>query len=106
VSTSGEYSKSVAAPFQTEEQPPIRVSEVISALSYALGMTEGQPFGHSLRSCVFTMHIAEEIGLSRQAKSDLYYAALLKDAGCSSNASRLFQILGTDDIQAKRDVIY
>ncbi|MFL6465651.1 MAG: HD-GYP domain-containing protein [Bryobacteraceae bacterium] len=67
-------------------------------------MTEGQPFGHSLRSCVFAMHIAEEIGLSRQGKSDLYYAALLKDAGCSSNASRLFQILGTDDIQAKRDV--
>jgi hypothetical protein len=75
-----------------------------SALSYALDLTEGQPLGHSLRSCVFAMHIAEEIGLSRQAKSDLYYAALLKDACCSSNASRLFQILGTDDIRAKRDV--
>jgi putative nucleotidyltransferase with HDIG domain len=28
----------------------------------------------------------------------------MKDAGCSSNASRLFQIIGADEIKAKRDV--
>jgi hypothetical protein len=30
----------------------IRVSELISALSYALDLTEGRPMGHSVRACV------------------------------------------------------
>jgi len=50
------------------------------------------------------MRIAQQIGLPLDAQGDLYYALLMKDAGCSTNASRMFQILGTDDIQAKRDV--
>jgi putative nucleotidyltransferase with HDIG domain len=83
---------------------PIRVSEVISSLSFALDLTEGQPMGHSMRTCVIGMHIAREIGLPADSQGDLYYALLMKDAGCSTNASRMFQILGTDDIQAKRDV--
>jgi putative nucleotidyltransferase with HDIG domain len=96
----------VAALIVTEQQTaaPIRVSEVISSLSFALDLTEGQPLGHSIRSCIFGMHIAREIGLPLDAQGDLYYALLMKDAGCSTNASRMFQILGTDDIQAKRDV--
>lgn len=60
--------------------------------------------GHSVRACVFGMHIARQIGLPLDLQGDLYYALLMKDAGCSTNASRMFQLLGTDDIQAKRDV--
>jgi putative nucleotidyltransferase with HDIG domain len=83
---------------------PIPVSEVLSALSFALDLTEGQPMGHSVRSCVLGMRLAHEIGLPPEARSDLYYASLMKDAGCSTNAARLFQIIGTDEIKAKRDV--
>ncbi len=83
---------------------PIRVSEVISSLSFALDLTEGQPPGHAVRTCVLGMRIAQEIGLPVEEQGDLYYALLMKDAGCSTNASRMFQILGTDDIKAKRDV--
>ncbi len=50
------------------------------------------------------MRIAEELGLPLDMRADLYYALLMKDSGCSTNASRMFQILGTDDIKAKRDV--
>ena len=82
----------------------IRVPEVIAALSFALDLTEGQPPGHSVRSCVFGMRIAEEIGIPLATRADLYYAFLMKDAGCSTNASRMVQILGSDDIRAKRDV--
>ena len=60
--------------------------------------------GHSARSCVLGMYIAREIGLPLEAQGNLYYALLMKDAGCSTNASRMFQIFGTDDIAAKRDV--
>jgi putative nucleotidyltransferase with HDIG domain len=50
------------------------------------------------------MRIAEEIGLSRALRCDLFYATLLKDAGCSTNASKMFHALGSDDIKAKREV--
>src|ERR1700685_2754135 len=82
----------------------ILVSEIISALSYALDLTEGQPMGHSVRSCMIGMRLAQNIGLSMEEQADLYYALLLKDAGCSSNSSRLFHILNADEIRAKRDV--
>jgi putative nucleotidyltransferase with HDIG domain len=87
-----------------EGGPSIRVSEIISALSYALDLTEGQPMGHSVRSCVIGMRLAQQIGMSHEEQRNLYYALLLKDAGCSSNASRFFHILNADEICAKRDV--
>ncbi len=67
----------------------LRMSEVIPALSYALDITEGQPAGHALRSCLIGMRLADELGLDPQLRSDLYYALLLKDAGCSSNAAKI-----------------
>ena len=50
------------------------------------------------------MRIAEEIGLPDSQRSDLYYALLMKDTGCSTNASRMHQILGGDEISARRDI--
>jgi HD-GYP domain-containing protein (c-di-GMP phosphodiesterase class II) len=82
----------------------LRVSEVVSGLSHALDLGSGQPVGHSVRSCLLAMRIGEEIGLSRELRGDLFYATLLKDAGCSTNASKMFHTLESDDIQAKRDV--
>src|ERR1700688_1099574 len=87
-----------------EAPPSILLSEIISALSYALDLTEGQPMGHSVRACMIGMRLAQQIGLSADEQADLYYALLLKDAGCSSNASRLFHILNADEIRAKGDV--
>ena len=49
----------------------IRVSELLSALSYALDLTEGRPMGHSVRSCVIGMRIAQEFGLPEEAQADL-----------------------------------
>jgi putative nucleotidyltransferase with HDIG domain len=82
----------------------VRLSEIISALSYALDLTEGQPMGHSVRACMIGMRLAEQIGMNKDEQSELYYALLLKDAGCSSNASRLFHILNADEIKAKGDL--
>jgi putative nucleotidyltransferase with HDIG domain len=85
---------------------PLLLSEVIGALSYALDLTEGQPPGHSMRCCWIGMHIAQELGLSQQDQWDLYYTLLLKDAGCSSNAARLFELYGGDERQAKQNFKY
>lgn len=82
----------------------IRLSDVVSALSVALDLTEGQPMGHAMRSCVLGMRIADELQLSAAQRSDLYYALLLKDSGCSSNSARLHQIMGADEIKTKCEV--
>jgi HD-GYP domain-containing protein (c-di-GMP phosphodiesterase class II) len=82
----------------------VGVSEVLAALSFALDLTEGQPFGHALRSCLVGMRIAEKIGVPMQERRDLYYALLLKDVGCSSNAARVYELFGGDDRAAKRDL--
>jgi len=81
----------------------IRLSEVISALSYALDVTEGQPMGHAVRSCAIGMRVGEELGLGPVDRSSLFYALLLKDAGCSSNAAKVCALFGADDFEVKRD---
>ncbi len=80
----------------------VSVSNILSALSYALDLTEGHPRGHSARTCLIGMALGRVIGLPPQEQQDLFYALLLKDAGCSSNADRMFQVFGGDDQAAKR----
>ncbi len=79
------------------------LSDIIGSLSYALDLTEGLPPGHCLRSCWVGMHIGQQYGMDQSALSHLYYTILLKDAGCSSNAARLFEIYETDDRKVKND---
>jgi putative nucleotidyltransferase with HDIG domain len=75
----------------------VPMSETIAALSHALDMTEGSTKGHSVRACMIGMRIGEAAGLTPDSLAELYYALLLKDAGCSSNASRMASLFGTDD---------
>ncbi len=82
----------------------LRMPEIISALSFALDLTEGAVPGHALRSCILGMRIARHAGLSHDELNDLYYALLLKDVGCSSNAARMCQIVGGDDRAIKAGV--
>ncbi len=79
------------------------LAEIVGAISFALDLTEGQPAGHSLRCTWIAMHIGRELRLDDTALTDLYYSVLLKDAGCSSNAARLWELYGTDERLVKKD---
>jgi len=79
----------------------IALSGVIGALSYALDIAEGERPGHAVRSCLIGMRLAQEIELSSPERSDLFYALLLKDAGCSANANRMSGLFEADDRAAK-----
>jgi HD-GYP domain-containing protein (c-di-GMP phosphodiesterase class II) len=83
--------------------PQLRLAELLSALSYALDMVEGQPAGHCVRCCWIGIHIGRELGLPEAEIWELYYTLLMKDVGCSSNAARICQLCMTDDIAFKRD---
>ena len=78
------------------------LAEIISALSFALDLTEGAVPGHALRSCLLGMRIATELRFSSRMMTDLYHALLLKDVGCSSNSARMCAILGGGDDRAAK----
>jgi putative nucleotidyltransferase with HDIG domain len=79
----------------------VSLSEVISAMTFALDLTEGADPGHALRSCLLGMRLAEALGVAKDVQASLYYALLLKDVGCSNNAARMTHIVGGDDRAAK-----
>ena len=66
----------------------IRLSEIVAALSHALDVTEGQPMGHAERTCIIGLRLADAVGLEPARRSSLFYALLLKDAGCSTTRRR------------------
>jgi HD-GYP domain-containing protein (c-di-GMP phosphodiesterase class II) len=90
------------APAAATDNGP-RLGELLGSLSHALDMTEGQPAGHCMRSCWIGQQIGRAIGLDTIEMRELYYATLLKDSGCSSNAARICQLFLTDDLAFKRD---
>ena len=69
------------------EGKQVTFASLVAALSFALDLTEGACAGHAVRTCILGMKIAFELDLPSDLLSDLYYALLLKDVGCSDNAN-------------------
>jgi putative nucleotidyltransferase with HDIG domain len=82
----------------------LRLSEVLSGLSHALDLTEGQRPGHAVRTCLIGMRLADVLHLEPELRSPLFYALLMKDLGCSSNAARFAALFGADDHGVKADL--
>jgi len=103
------WSRAAQAPAPRAPAPPAigtpgpRLGELLGALSHALDLTEGQPAGHCMRSCWIAQQLGRALGLSRDEMRDLYFATLLKDSGCSSNAARICELFLTDDLAFKHD---
>lgn len=60
--------------------------------------------GHTLRACAIGLRIAESLGLDDAHREALYFALLLKDAGCSSNAGRMASLFGESDQKTKYEM--
>src|SRR5689334_21584669 len=87
----------------TTDSTALRLSEVLSGLSIQLALTEGQPLRHAGQACIVGMRLAEALDLPADDRSALYYALLLKDAGCSSNAAHVAALFGCDVRTIKRE---
>jgi putative nucleotidyltransferase with HDIG domain len=93
----------VSLPYARISPPEnVPLTDMLAALSFALDLTEGQPMGHALRTDLISLEVAARLDLPLQVRRDLHYAALLKDAGCSSNAAAVSDLFGGNDIRAKR----
>lgn len=91
------------APSRATPETACRTSDILAALSCALDITEGQPPGHAVRTCLIGMRIAHRAGVPAEDRGPLFYALLLKDLGGSSNAARLCALFGADDRTLKRE---
>ncbi|MGH9518621.1 MAG: HD-GYP domain-containing protein, partial [Terriglobales bacterium] len=91
------------APKATRASESLRLADLVAALSYALDLTGGQAAGWAVRSCLLGMRLADVLRLPACLRPHLYYALLLKDTGCSSNATRVREIFEGDDLRAKRE---
>ena len=80
----------------------VRTSEIVAALSRALDVTEGLPAGHAARTCYLALRLADRMDVAKDIGADVFYGALLKDLGCSSNSALLVELFGADDIELKR----
>ncbi len=75
-----------------------RVAELTIALSLATDLGTGQPMDHGLRTCWLSLAVAESLGLDDAARSCVYYVALLRFLGCTSDASEIAVLAGGDDV--------
>ncbi|RSV31782.1 HD domain-containing protein [Sphingomonas sp. ABOLE] len=92
-----------SAHFDARSSDSTSLSEILGAFSYALDLTEGQPAGHSLRACWIASRMAVALRLSAADRRTVYYATLLKDLGCSSNAARIAELYLADDRKVKQE---
>ena len=68
---------------------PLRVTEIVCALSQALDLASGSTPWHSVRTCILGMRIAAELKLPETLQRNLYYVLLLKDAGSPGEFRRV-----------------
>lgn len=78
----------------------VSLSDVLAAMSLALDLTEGQSAGHTVRTTIIGMRIAEELALSAFDRVALYGALLLKDSGCSGT-SRIAEALAANEEESE-----
>jgi HD-GYP domain-containing protein (c-di-GMP phosphodiesterase class II) len=78
----------------------VRLAELVAALSLGIDLGFGQPMEHVLRQCLIALRLSDGLGLDEQARSDVYYTALLVNVGCHSDAHEQAKWFG-DDIASK-----
>jgi hypothetical protein len=78
----------------------VRLAELVAALSLGVDLGFGQPMEHVLRQCGIALRLAERAGLDDDARSVVYYTALLVNVGCHADAHEQAKWFG-DDIDLK-----
>jgi hypothetical protein len=79
---------------------PVRLADLVAALSLGVDLGFGQPMEHVLRQCLIALRLAQRIGLDNEERSVVYYTALLVNVGCHADAHEQAKWFG-DDIELK-----
>ena len=74
---------------------------VVAALSVASDLTRGHPSGEAMRACLVATELARRAGLGRARQGDVFYASLMRYAGCAATSHEAALALGGDDIAVR-----
>ncbi|MBF6182451.1 HD domain-containing phosphohydrolase [Nocardia otitidiscaviarum] len=80
----------------------VSLAALLAAFSFAMDLGLGQPMAHVLRSWRLAARLGEQVGLSAEERSELYYIAVLAWAGCVADAPEVAAWFG-DDIAFRAD---
>jgi HD-GYP domain-containing protein (c-di-GMP phosphodiesterase class II) len=81
----------------------VELAEFTAALSLAADMAAGLSLEHGLRSCLLATRLAARAGLGPGEVRDVYYVALLRSIGCTSDAHEQAELFG-DEIAARAEL--
>ena len=81
---------------------PIRMAEVVGALSLATDLGMGQPLEFALESCILSLRLGDAMGFSDTALREVYYQSLLRYIGCNVETHMLAMLVG-DEIALRND---
>lgn len=84
-----------------ERMHALTASELAIAFSQGLDLAEGKAIGHAQRVCYIAALLADALGLGPQARTAVYFGALLHDIGVTLAASDICRVAGIDE-----DVIF
>lgn len=87
---------------QPADPGPVRLAELVAALSLGIDLGFDQPMEHVLRQCLIALRLADRIGVDEHDRVAVYYTALLVNVGCHSDAHEQAKWFG-DDIGLKAD---
>jgi hypothetical protein len=76
----------------------LRLAELVAALSLVTDLGMGQPMEQALRTCLIALSLGREMGLEPDQMRDVYYVALLRFLGCTSDAYENAAIVGGDEL--------
>jgi HD-GYP domain-containing protein (c-di-GMP phosphodiesterase class II) len=82
----------------SRETGPLRLAELVAALSLATDLGTGQPLEHALRTCLLSLELARRSGVAADQLADVYYLALLRFVGCTADAAETAETMGGDDM--------
>jgi len=86
---------------------PTGIGGVVAALSVTSDLTRGHPPGEAMRACLLASELARRAGLDDRRRADVFYAALLRFAGCAATSHELAARFAGNDIvvRARGDLI-
>lgn len=82
---------------------PVRLTEILAALSLATDLATGAPPDKALRVCLAACALGEALELDRDDQADLHQAALLRAIGCTAHAAENADAFD-DDLALQRDM--
>jgi HD-GYP domain-containing protein (c-di-GMP phosphodiesterase class II)/DNA-binding CsgD family transcriptional regulator len=85
----------------------VGLAGVTAAPSVTSDLTRGHPPGEAMRACLLATELARRAGLDPGEQCEVYYASLMRFAGCAATSHEAAAAFGRDDVavRARGDLI-